>query len=349
MHSDSSSTTTLLPPSFEQPTSEYSNLTSYDNSASLQQRPNLTSHFSDSTFASTSTESATSEEFGFGTQRGLPAEVNVLPALYDNQEGSVLSDEPGRSRSTPGNGTGIVPLEQRSTWSRDVEMALGGAGIAGIGAVASQKKYGDHSDTSQDSQTSTSMRNGAEVFSPPISRFTESSNYSDINSPMREHLIPPTTCDDVPRASTSSPKFDHEIRNKARSGTITESSYRSESPNSHPKQSSDSSSPTLTKPNPVEHSPHMKIATRKDSIGRNRLHKDSLDKHAGKNSDLGLVGGDDRVLREEHQQSPSNEQKPDLGGRRDDNVGEGGIWNASVAHVSRLFLSFSQKEEKIFS
>lgn len=55
--------------------------------------------------------------------------------------------------------------------------------------------------------------------------------------------------------------------------------------------------------NPVTHSPHMKIATRKDSIGRNRLHKDSFDR--------GVRAGRDRSS----------------------SVGEG-IWNSSVASVS---------------
>jgi hypothetical protein len=55
--------------------------------------------------------------------------------------------------------------------------------------------------------------------------------------------------------------------------------------------------------NPVTHSPHMKIATRKDSIGRNRLHKDSFDRGARAGRD------------------------------RSSSVGEG-IWNSSVASVS---------------
>lgn len=65
--------------------------------------------------------------------------------------------------------------------------------------------------------------------------------------------------------------------------------------------------------NPVTHSPHMKIATRKDSIGRNRLHKDSLD----------------RGVR--------------TGRERSSSVGEG-IWNSSVASVSPDHHPFDRNE-----
>lgn len=358
VNSDSSSASTVLPAPFQQPISEYSHFSNNDSSSTLQPRPNLTSHFSDSTFASTSTESGLSEEFGFGNQQGLPADVNVLPALRDDEEGSILSDEPGKTRSTLGGGTGVVPLEPRSIWSRDTEMALGGAGMAGVGAAAAQMEYGNHAATSQDLHVTSSTQEPAGVLNPPTSRFTEgnygegatyespqnlsrdypsssipssSSKYSDINSPVREHLIPPTT--------SSPPKVDRDIRNKARSGTVTESSYRSESP--------------MTKPNPVEHSPHMKIATRKDSIGRNRLHKDSLDKHVEKNNDqIENVFGQDQVRREDNREDSRHEPNTEEGRRRREDVsGEGGVWNASVAHVSwpSLLCIPRRGREKIFS
>lgn len=92
---------------------------------------------------------------------------------------------------------------------------------------------------------------------------------------------------------------------------------------------------------PVERSPHMKIATRKDSIGHNRLHKKSLgdpsqQQQQQQRRPVLAAGG------EHGANSPASAGSPLSSASPKTSEGEG-IWNGAVANVSSPSDSLSKR------
>lgn len=91
---------------------------------------------------------------------------------------------------------------------------------------------------------------------------------------------------------------------------------------------------------PVERSPHMKIATRKDSIGHKKLHKKSLgDPTAHLDRDGIHSQGGSPVLEEGGSGSPARRTSIGSGSNSSPRATQGeGMWNSAVANVSRSSL-----------
>ena len=120
-------------------------------------------------------------------------------------------------------------------------------------------------------------------------------------------------------AETSETKHCHHHHQHARDESPSRS-YVSSAPEDLPSRSYAPPTSPTPQSHPVEHSPHLKIATRRDSVGHKRLHKDSLGRT--RSASIGS-------------ESPNSGSPVGGNGREKGPRGEGeGIWNHSVAQVS---------------